>query len=249
MTIGTADLIATNATLGSLAVAGTNLWVSFSITNIAPTSYSGVWYDGLTLSTTPTLTGAITNWEWVGYHSLISGGGYVVTESIPLPGIAAGNYYLIAQADDRDGVPEANKTNNLQALQVTITNRPPFITLLTPTNAVQQTSCVPVSFTLSAAVQLGSYAITNVTFFDGNPTNAIANLATALLSRPQPAAGAWHARHFSLGRGSIWLEKHFRFKRITVHPMARPDKRLAGGYIQQYLRDLYGRIERHQLCH
>ena len=167
ITIGNTDLVATNFSVNALAVAGTNLPVSFTVINNGTNAYSSYWYDSVTLSNA-TLSVVVTNWEFYGYHSLSSGGNYVQSQLLPLLGVAAGtNYYLIAQTDDRNYVPESNKINNFQVLQVTITNRPPFIALWTPTNIVQQTSCVPVSFTLAAGIQLGSYAITNVTFYDG----------------------------------------------------------------------------------
>jgi hypothetical protein len=168
ITIGTADLIATNFSTGATAIAGMNLPVSFTVMNLGTNAYSSYWYDGVTLSTNATLAGAIANWDWYGYHSLSPGGSYIESQSIPLPGIAAGNYYLIAQADNRNFVPESNKTNDLQALQMTITNRPPSISLLAPTNTVQETSCIPAAFILSAGIQPGSYAVTNVEFYDGS---------------------------------------------------------------------------------
>jgi hypothetical protein len=191
--IGEADLVATNLSWGGPVVAGTNLSVSFAVTNVSASAYSGNWFDGLTLSTTPTLAGAITNWDWLGPHNLSAGDGYVQTRTIPIPAIAAGIYYLIAQADDRDDVPESNKANNLQALQVAITNRPPTITLLSPTNTIQQTSCVPLVFALSANVGLGSYRVTNVAFYDGSVTNVIASLSNAPYgARSQPLDHGTH---------------------------------------------------------
>ena len=170
ITIGNTDLVATNFSLGATAIAGTNLPVSFTVINNGTNAYSSYWYDSVSLSNA-TLGVVVTNWEFYGYHSLPVSGSYLQSQLIPLPGVAAGtNYYLIAHVDDLNYVAELNKSNNFQVLQVTITNRPPAITLLTPPNPVQQTSCVPVSFLLSAGIQLGSYAITNVTFYDGGMT-------------------------------------------------------------------------------
>jgi hypothetical protein len=185
ITIGNTDLIATNFSANDTPVAGTNLSITFTVANIATNAYSSYWYDGVTLSTNATLAGAITKWDWYGYHSLASGGSYVQNQSILLPGIAAGtNYYLIAQADDRTNVPESDKSNNLQVMQITVTNRPPTIALLTPNNMFEQTSCVPVTFTLSAGIQLGSYAITNVAFFDGGTMIGQATDATYTAQSP-----------------------------------------------------------------
>ena len=64
-------------------------------------------------------------------------------------------------------VAEANKGNNTQMIALTVTDIPPVISLFQPTNTMQLTSCVPLQFFLSAGVQMGSYAITNVSFYDG----------------------------------------------------------------------------------
>jgi hypothetical protein len=203
ITIGTADFIATNLSIGSPAIAGMDLAVSFAVTNISTNAYSSYWYDGVTLSTSATLAGAITNWDWYGYHSTTPGGGYLQNQVIHLPGIAAGNYYLIAQADDRTNISDSDRANNLQALSVIVTNRPPFITLWTPTNLVQLTSCVPVSFALSAGIQLTSYAITNVAFFDGNGTNIIGQVANAPYKVPSQVLD--HGSHVI----SVWAVDKF----------------------------------------
>jgi len=185
ITVGTTDLAATNFSVESPAIAGMNLSVSFSVVNVSTNSYSSYWYDGVTLSTNATLAGAITNWDWNDYHSTTPGGSFVENHVIQLPGIAAGaNYYLIAQADDRNFVPETSKANNLQVMQVTITNLPPSISLVAPTNATQLTSCIPVSFMLSAGVQLNSYPVTNVQFYDG--TNLIGNTANPPYAMQSP---------------------------------------------------------------
>ena len=169
ITIGTTDLTATNLSIGGTAIAGRNLSVSFTVSNIGTNAYASYWYDGVTLSSNSTLAGAITNWDWYAYHSTAAGGSYVETQTIALPGVAAGaNYYLIAQADDRNFVPESNKNNNTVVLQISITNLPPTnLVVLTPTNGLTLTSCIPLRFKLSAMAQLGSYEITNVEYFDG----------------------------------------------------------------------------------
>src|ERR1035441_9898383 len=123
--VGVPDLIATNIDLQNTAVAGQSLSVSFGVTNLADVRCSGSWYDELTLSSNATLAGAIASWEFYGIHNLGPGAGYTESSTVTLPSVAQGNYYLIAQADDRKPTPENNKSNNLIALQVFVALVPP----------------------------------------------------------------------------------------------------------------------------
>ena len=166
-----ADLSVTNLALVGVPTAGRNLSVSWVVTNFAAGPADGTWHDTLLLSTNTSVSGLIpsgTLFDSSSFHSVTLNGSYTNGPlPVTIPPVQAGNYYLIAVVDIGNNYPETNETNNTQAVNITITNLPPSIALLTPTNTVQQTSCVPVSFLLSASTQTGSYAITNVTFYDG----------------------------------------------------------------------------------
>ena len=100
------------------------------------------------------------------------GSGYTDADTVAVPAIAAGTYYLILQSDVLNWVSESSESNNTFIRQIAVTNLPPSITLTQPTNAVQQTSCIPVSFRLAAATQAGSYPIQRVEFFPARTRSA-----------------------------------------------------------------------------
>jgi uncharacterized Zn-binding protein involved in type VI secretion len=169
-------LSATNST-GGLITAGRNLNASWIVQNQGSSPITGTWIDSLSLSN------AVTNlvlWTFNSVHNAPAGGDYTDTQNgIPVPQIPAGHYSLVAMADSGNAVAELNKTNNVEILAVTVTDVPPAITLLVPTNFVDRVSCVAVPFPLSAQIQPGSYAITNVIFYDGNPMNIIGSVTNA----------------------------------------------------------------------
>ena len=175
------DLVSTGLTAanpaGGLLTAGRNFAAGWAVQNQGTNSIFGTWTDQLTLSN------AVTNIviaQFSGLHNAAVGGSYVNTNggTWNLGAIPAGNYTLIAQADTGNAVAEANKTNNIQTLSVTVTNIPPTVTLLLPTNQILRESCVAVPFTLFAQTVPGSYTVTNLIFYDngtaviGQDTNA-----------------------------------------------------------------------------
>ena len=168
-------LIATNPA-GGLLTAGRNFSAGWSVQNQSTNSIYGYWTDLLTLSN------AVTNIvisQFTGPHNAPAGGSYSDGGTWNLGAIPAGTYTLIAQADVGNAVAEVNKSNNTQTLLVTVTNIAPAITLLMPTNQLVRESCVAVPFNLLAQTQPGSYAITNVIFYDGNPNNVIGQVTNA----------------------------------------------------------------------
>jgi len=162
------DLVSTSLTAsnpaGGLATAGRNYFAGWSVQNQGTTSIQGTWTDQLVLSNAST---TVVLASFSGPHSAPAGGTYTETFSNVMPQIQWGNYSLLAQADVGNAVADGNKANNTQIISVTVTDIPPVVSLFLPTNTVQLTSCVPLKFGLFAGVQMGSYAITNVAFYDG----------------------------------------------------------------------------------
>jgi hypothetical protein len=184
------DLVSTGLTAtnpaGGLLTAGHNFSAGWLIQNQGSNSINGTWTDLLTLSnaSTQVVLGNSTT-----LHSAPAGGSYPETFTGKLPQIPWGTYSLIAQADAGNSVAEANKANNTQIVSVTVTSVPPAITLLMPTNQIVRESCVAVPFKLLAQTQPGSYTITNVIFYDGNPNNVIGQATNAPYSTTSLALG------------------------------------------------------------
>ena len=185
--LASTGLTATNPA-GGLLTAGRNFAAGWAVQNQGTNSINGYWTDQLSLSN------AVTNIviaQFNGPHSAPAGGTYINTNggSWNLGAIPAGTYTLFAQADVGNAVAEANKSNNIQTLSVAVTNLPPSITLLIPTNQILRDTCVAVPFRLLAQAQGGSYTVTNVTFYDGNTGNAIGQAAKTPYSTNSVALG------------------------------------------------------------
>ncbi len=174
-------LIATNPA-GGLPTAGRTFFAGWSVQNQGTSSINGTWTDQLILSNA---NAKIVLASYTGPHNATNGGSYAESFSITLPQIQWGNYLLIAQADVSNAVAEADKTNNFQSMSLIVTDIPPAITLLMPTNTIQLTSCVPLKFLLSAGVQMGSYSITNVAFYNsGLLIGQVTNTPYRIISLP-----------------------------------------------------------------
>ncbi|HEX3626878.1 MAG TPA: CARDB domain-containing protein, partial [Verrucomicrobiae bacterium] len=174
MLIPNADLVSSNFTAtnpaGGLLTAGRSFSAGWTVQNQGSNSINGAWTDSLSLTNASTnIVIASLNRQ----HTAPSGGSYTETYANLMPPVAAGNYTLVATADAVGDVAEVTKTNNIQLLSVTITNLPPTVTLLLPTNQIDLVSCVQLPIRLAAQVQPGSYSITNVLFYDSNSTNMI----------------------------------------------------------------------------
>jgi hypothetical protein len=112
------DLFPSDLGGDSTAVPGQPFNIWFSVTNggTGPASSPyGYWYDQVTLSTNTTLAGAVASWNLYYSGGLAAGQSYTVTNSLTAPNLAAGQYYLIVQADAGNYVAENNKANNPSA--------------------------------------------------------------------------------------------------------------------------------------
>jgi hypothetical protein len=184
------DLVATNLfatnSAGGLAAAGRNLNWSWAVLNRGSNSIFSSWTDRLTLSN------AVTNIVFSqssGFHNAPAGSGYPYGGTWNLGAVPAGTYTLIAEADANHEIAETDEINNIQTLTLVVTNIPPAITLLIPTNQIVRESCVAVPFKLLAQTQPGSYTITNVIFYDGNTNNVIGQATSTPYSAISLALG------------------------------------------------------------
>lgn len=126
------DLAPLSLASSSTAVSGNSLDIWYSVTNQgsgAATSRYGYWQDRVSLSTNATLAGAVTSWGWNYYGTLAAGTAYTVSNTVTLPALPLGTYYLILQADVYDYVPESNESNNTSmAISLAVVAPPVIIT-------------------------------------------------------------------------------------------------------------------------
>ena len=152
ITITTPDLAATTFTAPASATTQQSISLSWTVTNQGTgTTQVPSWSDYMYLSTDAvyntgdtfvTLQGATT--------PLASGASYTRTPTVTVPGVPAGNYYLILRVDHNSTLYEATEANNTQAIPITITTPD-----LTPTAFT-----APASATTGQAIGL-SWTVTN----------------------------------------------------------------------------------------
>ena len=138
------------------------------VTNQGIGAAVGYWYDGVFLSTNAVLDGAdtyITDWYKSG--TVASGGSYWLTNTVQVPVVRSGVYYLIFKVNNNNYLYESNASNNVVSVPVTFTIMPPDL----------------------AAVMI---APTNVTSMEPNPVVGVmwgvTNLGTGV------ASGGWYDR-------------------------------------------------------
>ena len=132
------------------AVSGRPLTIRFGVTNVGvgpAVSDNGYWHDRLTLSSNTTPAGVIASWTWVHYGSVYPGAGYRQTNSVTLPVLPTGTYYLIAQADTFDRVPEEVETNNFsESVALAVTAPDLVASSLTPDTTVVSEQSLTIRF-------------------------------------------------------------------------------------------------------
>jgi subtilase family serine protease len=89
------------------------------------------WYDRLVISTNNFLDNTVTNvGGWYETTPLAAGGSYWRTNSLTLPVLASGTYYLFFSTDASRSVAESTFTNNTAVLPITFTVQPPDLAVI-----------------------------------------------------------------------------------------------------------------------
>jgi subtilase family serine protease len=143
------DLTPTALTPNGTIVAGQVLDVSWTVKNQGTGEARAAWLDGLYLSTDNVLDGSDTlltqTWK---SENVAAGASYTQTQNVLLPGVPAGNYYLIVKADGQDYIYEADEANNARAFPLTITTPDLTPTALTPNGPIIAGQWLDVSWTV-----------------------------------------------------------------------------------------------------
>ena len=102
----------------SSARPGQSIQVAYAVTNLGASAVSGPWFDALVLSTDTTLSGGVAFLAlWPVLGPVPPGGGYASTNSVALPDVALGDYYLVLAVDPA-GNP--NGSTNVMAVPITL---------------------------------------------------------------------------------------------------------------------------------
>jgi uncharacterized membrane protein YgcG len=150
--IGTPDLTVQNASAPPTANSGDSIPISFDVANLDSTvSAANGWYDGVYLSSDPTIDGTSTligYWYRQPSDPLGPDSSYNISESVTIPeGAAPGNDYLIFATDIYNQQIESNENNNTEVLPITISSPDLTVTNASaPTQAIIGTY-IPVTWT------------------------------------------------------------------------------------------------------
>ncbi len=118
------NLVVTSATAPDSALTNGTAALSWTVTNqgTAPASNS-YWYDYVYLSPDDTYDGSddfLTSAYVSSSPPLAAGGSYTRSQSVAIPGLTAGDYYLLFVADGSHYLAESLETNNILALPITL---------------------------------------------------------------------------------------------------------------------------------
>lgn len=144
------DLMPTTLLAPAVADAHSAIEVSWAVTNRGAGLAQPIWRDRLYLSSNDTFEATDTLLgEFTRSTVTLAGGTYSQTNSVFLPGVAPGNYFLIFRADARTNLFESIVTNNYLARAINIASPDLVVTALdAPTNVASQQ---PITVTYSVA--------------------------------------------------------------------------------------------------
>jgi hypothetical protein len=150
------DLAVEKITIGTTMYAGQQLPMGFTIKNQGTGIATGNWYEGVYISSTPSLDyGAIKVGIYERKTALAAGSNYSDSTVITIPSYLSGNYYLLVRADNNDQVYEHLKEdNNIQSIPINITT--PL-----PSDLIVSRMSVPDSVVLGENASM-SYTIKNI---------------------------------------------------------------------------------------
>jgi subtilase family serine protease len=134
------------------APARAGIAVDFGVKNFGTATAVGPWWDYVLWSTDQNFGGDTAIFGYQRVANLAAGAQYTpTTQTVNLPNVAAGTYYLYFQTDGANAVPEGNDLNNIIGpVAITISNADLIPTVLTP----------PASANAGATIQI-AYSIKN----------------------------------------------------------------------------------------
>ena len=98
---------------------GQTLSVGWTVQNMGPGDTRASWTDGLYLSSAPTLNAqSVPLGKFSANDALMAGDTYSLSQTVTLPTVPPGNYYLVLQADDAQAIPQAGTAGDVLAMPI-----------------------------------------------------------------------------------------------------------------------------------
>ncbi len=150
------DLKLAGATAPPSALLGTVAPASFSVVNQGTDAARLPWYDAVYLSDDTVFSPGsdrLLQYQYAGDQvPLAAGAGYTRTTALPFPtDVGPGNRYLLFVTGAFSSLPDADPTNNVQAVSITLTT--PDVDLVVPHVTAPASAALGQPFTLSWTVQ------------------------------------------------------------------------------------------------
>ncbi len=147
ITVTNPDLAITSFSGPSVAAVQQRVPISWTVTNAGTASAYSPWQDYVYLSTDATFGGGDVPVTYpLSSGVLAPGASYTVTNTVAVPNVPAGNYFLLLRVDNHGELYESDETNNTwTALPITVTNPDLAVTAFSGPSAAEARE--PVSFT------------------------------------------------------------------------------------------------------
>ena len=195
--ITTPDLVPIALAAPAAATTQQAITVSWTVKNQGTAATARTWTDNLYLAPTSSCcAGAILLGQWTWPTSVAAGGTYTQTKSVILPGVAAGGYQLILQADAGTVLHEMQEGNNQRAVAIAVTTPDLIPTALTAPAAAEAGRAVSLSWTVrNQGTGPASGAWADKVYVSASPTCCAGTTSLGSWARPAAlAAGASYAQ-------------------------------------------------------
>jgi hypothetical protein len=150
-TISGPELVPIGFSVPGIAPARAGIAADFSVKNFGTSVATAPWWEYVLWSTDQNFGGDTAIFGYQRVSNLNAGSQYSTTQTVQLPNIAAGTYYLYFQTDGANAVAEGNENNNwIGPVGIQIVNADLIPMTLTP----------PASANAGATIQIG-YSIKN----------------------------------------------------------------------------------------
>jgi YD repeat-containing protein len=150
LTFSTPDLVPTALTGPSSASTQQAISVSWTVANQGTGPSGPARFDSLYISPNQVCCSGATWITDLGNTTTIAAGASDSrTQSVTVPNVAAGSYYLILKVDSLNSVYEANESNNQRAIPITVTTPDLVPTALTGPSSASTQQAISVSWTVA----------------------------------------------------------------------------------------------------